>query len=530
MSKRIIFGVSASWVRFVLITLIGLMQTPVLFRNLPMAELGVWYLFFTVATFLFLSDLGLPSAFGRAVAYISGGQDAGETQSDKVALFYRDIPLSDLYRSALLASLVMAGGVALVGFPLAYRYVLTIVTDQGLQARATIALLIFFVGVVGNLMAAIPNACLSGLGDVGWDNATRTVMQVVGFALIVIFVPIYPDIRTLALIYLIQGVMAFIGGHWLLVKRHRLPGWFQGQLHVPAIRRMYTESAPVLVTRLGVWLILESNLMIAGYVLGASRIPDFAALRQVVTMGMSIPTSIPIALAPFAAASFSAGNMDKVRYYYQIAVRYSLLVAALWAAGLFVWAPRVMEVWLGPGHFIGYPVLIPLAIACFLELHHSSHCFFVWSTGRWPFMSSSLIGGVLNLGLAFAGCYYYSFAGLAWGTMLAQLFTNNWFGVYYTLRHLGVELGHYLRRVFLPAIVYLVMLAVVAGGIRFVAEQFMVPGPAGAYSRPSLFAEVGAGIVFTITAALLMAWWGVLSSDDRCEVLTVFRRGKTRGK
>lgn len=500
------------------------MQTPILFRNLPMAELGVWYLFFTVATFLFLSDLGLPSAFGRAVSYIRGGRGAAEGQTDKIALFYRHIPLADLYRSALFASLFMAGVVAVVGFPLAYRYVLAVVAEPRLQERAVLALLIFLGGVIGNLMAAIPNACLSGLGDVGWDNASRTVMQVVGFVLILVFVPLYPDIITLALIYLAQGVMAFIGGHWLLVWRHRLPRWFQGCLHLSAIRRMYAESFPVLVTRLGVWLVLESNLMIAGYLLGASKIPDFAALRQIIMMGMSIPTSIPIALAPFAAASYSAGNMDKVRYYYQIAVRYSLLLAALWTAGLLVWAPRVMDAWLGADHFVGYAVLLPLVLACFLELHHSSHCFFVWSTGRWPFMTSSVVGGLLNLALAFVGCHYYAFAGLAWGTMLAQLLTNNWYGVYYTLRHLGVDLGFYLRRIFLPAVGYLLVLVAASAGIKEVAERLLASELVAEYSRMTLFVEVGSGIALTVGVALLVAWWGVFNTVDRTEVLQVLRR------
>lgn len=520
MSKRIIFGVSASWLRFVLITLIGLLQTPILFRELPSAELGVWYLFFTVAAFLFLSDLGLPSSFGRAVSYIWGGSREGaKGQSSKVAEFYRHIPLVDLYRSALLASLLMAVVVVLVGFPFAYQYLIAVVSEPALQDRAVWALLIFLGGVVGNLMAAIPNACLSGLGDVGWDNATRTVMQVVGFILILVLLPLYPDIRTLALIYLAQGVIAFIGGHCILVKRHQLPYWFQGHLRIAVIRRMYAESMPILVTRLGVWLVLESNLMIAGYLLGAGKIPDYAALRQVVMMGMSIPTSIPIALAPYASASYAAGDIGKVRYYYQRAVRYSLMVAALWAAGLLVWAPQVMEAWLGAGHFVGYAVLIPLVLACFLDLHHSSHCFFVWSTGRWPFMTSSLIGGLLNLVLAFAGCRHYAFAGLAWGTMLAQLFTNNWYGVYYTLRHLGVALGLYLRKTFLPTVGYLLILLIAAIGIREALEHFIA-----GFSRTILLVEVGTGIVLTISVALLVAWYWMLGLDDRKEVLQALQR------
>lgn len=528
MSRRILFGVSASWGRFVLVTLIGLLQTPILFHYLPSPELGVWYLFFTVASFLFLSDLGLPSSFGRAVSYIWGGSCATkEGGIDAVPAFYRQIPLADLYRSALLASLFMALIVALVGFPLASLYLQQVVTDPILQNRAHWALIIFLGGVVGTLLAAIPNACLSGLGDVGWDNAVRTGTQVSGFVLVLVFVPLYPDIRTLALIYLFQGIVAFLAGHWILVRRHRLPGWFQGCSQLSAIRKMYVESLPILVTRLGVWLVLESNLMIAGYLLGAARIPDFAALRQVVNMGMSISTSIPIALAPYAAASFSAGNMDKVRYYYQNAVRYSLLLAALWTAGLLVWAPRLLDAWLGTGHFVGYAVLVPLVLACFLELHHSSHCFFVWSTGRWPFMTSSVVGGLLNLVFAFVGCSYYGFAGLAWGTLLAQLFTNNWYGVYFTLRHLEVKLGNYLRKIFIPAVVYLIALVAAGVAIRTVIEKIMANELLSGYSRRVLFVEVGIGVVLTIAVALVVAWWGLFCSSDRSEVLQVLLRGRS---
>lgn len=525
MSKRIIFGVSASWLRFLLVTVIGLLQTPLLFRYLPAPELGVWYLFFTVATFLALSDLGLPSAFGRAVSYVWGGRNKGEdVEVDPVAAFYCNISLSDLYKSALFATLLMALLVALLGFPFAYGYVVTVAGDPELSRRATLALLLFICGVVANLLAAIPNACLSGLGDVGLDNATRSVTQVIGFVMILLFLPSYPDIKTLSLIYLGQGVLALFSGHWLLVRRHSISGWLSGNLSFPAIRRMYLESLPVLVTRLGVWLVLESNLMIAGYLLGAGQLPNYAALRQVVMMGMSVPTSIPIALAPYAAAAYSAGNLEKVRYYYTVAVRYSLLVAALWAAGLLVWAPRVMDAWLGPGHFVGYPVLMPLVLTCFLELHHSSHCFFVWSTGRWPFMTSSLIGGLLNLILAFTGCRYYAFAGLAWGTMAAQLLTNNWYGVYYPLRHLGVPLVNYLRRTFLPTIAYLLVLLALGAGIKAGVERLLLPELPMLPSKMHLLGGVGVGVILTTLSAVLLAWWGMFGADGRREVLNLLRK------
>ncbi len=77
MAKRAAGGVAATWIRITIVTLAGLIQTPVLFRCLPPHELGVWYLFFTVATFINLSDFGLPAAFGRAVSYLWGKKLSG---------------------------------------------------------------------------------------------------------------------------------------------------------------------------------------------------------------------------------------------------------------------------------------------------------------------------------------------------------------------------------------------------------------------------------------------------------------------
>jgi O-antigen/teichoic acid export membrane protein len=433
------------------------------------------------------------------------------------------MPLNDLYLSAIAASLVMAVAVAVAGFPFAYFYLSSVTVDKALMGRATWALLFFLGGVIGNLLAAIPNACLSGVGDVGWDNLSRTVMQLIGFLLIVLLLPFFPDIRLLSLIFLAQGIISFAGGHTILTWRHRLPPLLHGKINVSVVKRMYSESFPVLVTRLGVWLILESSLMIAGYVMGAGKVPDFAALRQVVMMGMSIPSSIPIALAPYAAAAYSEGDHQKVRYYYRKAVRSSLLLAALWAAGLLVWGPKVMDLWLGEGHFVGYAVLIPMVLACFLELHHNAHCFFVWSAGRWPFMKPALIAGFLNIVLAYCGCRYYGFAGLAWGTMVAQLLTNNWYGVYYTLRHLGAVVSDYILRLFLPVIGFLALLIAGGTGIRLGIERVLpVAGLAGV-SRKMLFLEVATGVALTVVMAALLGWFA-LSEEDREELKGKLRR------
>lgn len=524
MYERAFAGVVASWVRFGVISLVGLLQTPILFRHLPLAELGVWYLFFTIATFINLSDLGLPSAFGRAVSYIWGR--GGATPADPPPAdspYYHNITVSDLYRSALAATLLLGTAVALAGYPIARFYLFGISKEPAVLEKLAAALAIFLAGVVLNLSAAIPNACLSGYGDVGWDNAIRAAANVFGFLLLLWLVPIYKDIRVLSLIYLAQGVFAFLAGHYALSRLRRVSFRAGGRICLPAVFGMYREAAPVFVTRLGVWMVAESTLLLAGYFLGAARVPDFAILRQIVTMGMTVATAIPIALSPYSAAAHAAMDASRVSLIYRKALRYSMVVTVLWTVGLLLWTQPVMDLWVGKGHFLGYGVLVPVVLACLLDSHGSTHGFFVWSAGKWPFAPIAIVSGVLNVLFAGAGCSRYGYEGLVWGSLLSQGVLVYWYSVYYALKLLGLAWSRYYREIVRPAAIFLVVL--LAAGVA--VKELLQWGMAGLGYPPgagwNLLGYTVAGVLSTCAVAACCAWWTVLEADDRADIFRLLK-------
>lgn len=520
MYERAFAGVVASWVRFGVISLVGLLQTPILFRYLPLPELGVWYLFFTIATFINLSDLGLPSAFGRSVSYIWGRSQAEVVDPPRPdAPYYHNFPVHDLYRSALVATLLLGVAISMAGYPVARLYLRGISPDPLVMEKLDWALACFLVGVVLNLSAAIPNACLSGFGDVGWDNAIRTVANVFGFLLLLWFVPRYGDIRVLSLIYLAQGVFAFLAGHFTLSRLHRVSIRAGGRVRLSAISGMYRESAPIFVTRLGVWMVAESTLLLAGYFLGPAKVPDFAILRQVVTMGMTVATAIPIALAPYAAAAHAALDPARVTLIYRKALRYSMVVTVLWTVGLFLWTPEVMDMWIGKGHFLGYGVLVPVIIACFLELHGATHGFFVWSAGKWPFAPIAILGGVLNVLLAGMGCSRFGYEGLVWGSLLSQAAVGYWYAPYYALKLFGVSASRYFREIVRPITLLLVVLMPSGVAVKWLLHQGMIGlgfPPTGGWP---IFGYTLLGVLGTCVVAVGFSWWLVLERDDRADVL-----------
>ncbi len=517
---RVAGGVVATWARFLVVTLIGIVQAPVLFANVSPGDLGVWYLLFAIATLINLSDLGLPSTFARAVAYVRG-REASAAEAN-VASGYLKTSLPELYASALIATSVLAVAFALAAIPAAllyFRYALL-----GGAAAVTLPLLVFLAGVVLNLVAAIPGACLNGSGDVALDSGIRAAVNVAGFALIVALVPRHPSLTTLCAIYVVQGLLAFAISHGALVWRRGIGRARDMRVNFSLIRRMYRESASIFVSRAGFWLTLESTLLVAGHFLGSARIADFAVLRQIVQIGSNVTTAIPIAVSPDIAAAHARGDQVTARSLYLAAQRYVMILAVLWVIGLLVWAPAVVGALIGREHFLGYAVLVPLAIGSLLELHAAMHGFYMWNVGRWPFAPYVVLGGVLNVAFASIGCASLGFVGLAWGSTASQAATMNWVQVRDALRQVGIGWREYLVDSIRPSLAYAAALGTCAVAIRVSVDHVLTAGAGvGGSARFATGAYALAGIAATAAIAAVFAWTIALTPADRTYFLRIAR-------
>jgi len=526
--RRAAGGVVAGWVRLVVTTVVGVAQAPVLFAHVPPVELGVWYLLFPFATFISLSDLGLPSTVARAVSYLRGSEAAGQRgKQGLVPSLYRGLTLPHVYAAALIATLGIGLAFVAVSLPAALLYFARALPPGSSPGSLLGPMLLFLLGAVLNLTAAIPAACLSGSGDVTLENAVRTAASAIGFGLVVLVVPIEKSLLALCGIYAIQGAIALAGGHLLLVARRGVPLLPALRLDARLVRGMYTESAAIFVSRLGHWLTLESTLLLAGRFLGPEAIPDFALLRQLVVIGTSITAAIPLAVSPQAAAAHAAGDRGQVESLYRAALRYTMAVNVLWTAGVLLWAQTVIGLLVGSQHFVGHAVLVPLALASLAELHAGTHAAFVWQMGRWPFAPWVLGGGVLNVAFGAAGCAAFGLPGLAWGSFAAQALTTSWVQVAHGLRQIAVGFGSYLRETLAPAGAYAAALAATGGAVRVLLAPFLHgTASAGPSARLATAGFTLFGVVCTTLLAALFAWVFVLTPGDRTYFLRLARIGR----
>ena len=499
-TKKIISGISFSWLRFLIGIVITFIQAPLFFKYLPNEEVGVWFLFFSAAAFIQMSDFGLPSAVSRAVAYMKNTSSKGGQSEVE---FYKKFTIKDIYRTAFTSFIIISAIAVIIGSSLIILLKPGFGVTQTNSYQISTAFAIFLVGVFFNMTANIPNACLNGLGDVGFDSLFRIVVQSLGVIAIWILLPANPSIKTLSLIYLGQGILSIILVHCFLMFKYKMLFKVQGKLDLTLIKQLYKESIPLFVNQIGGWLTNQSGIWIATIILGASKIADYSALVQLLFYGLSLSMSIPIAINPHAASAFSEGGVRSLHKYFYLTLKLSTFIVGIWIVIFAVWGETILDIWIGAGHFIGYGVLIPLLINLFFEMQHSISGGFVWNTGKWPFVPATVASGILSVLFGLVGCYYFGFTGLAIGTMLAKLFTLNWFVVFFSLRRLNISIKQYVTEYFLPAI--FTILAILPCAIFFNSQLIK-------YQNNFIFRNLPGNIIFSfsIGSTITIIMWVVL--------------------
>ena len=447
--KKILKGVSLSWLKFFLTLLIGVVQTPFLFKHLPSDELNAWYIFFSFGGFLLISDLGLVTSISRIIAYLD---NAGEgPHDDQTITDFRSYSTKQIYGTSLLSLsvfLVLFGAVITVSYYLLHH--------SG-SPWINISFLIFVAGIIFNLQADVPSAVLNGLRDMGYDSIVRSSMQLLYFLVLIIFLPMFKSIVFVAFAFMMQNLLAFITLHFILKYRHKkkfeddVPGREMIQLKI--VKKVYSQSYPLAINQIGTWLTTQGSVVVASVVLGPNKLSDYVVNQQLFGYAISISLVINQIIGPFVAKQYIENRKDNLIAYYKNTTIASMCIVCLFLAALFCCCNNVIDLWVGANHFLGYKYAVFFALLTFFEVQHSVAGNFVWNMGKWPFNYWTVGSGVLNIALAYILGRQMGLFGIAIASFASKILTLNWYVVVYCLKKLGLSIRNYVQSVFAPLVV-----------------------------------------------------------------------------
>jgi O-antigen/teichoic acid export membrane protein len=321
------------------------------------------------------------------------------------------------------------------------------------------------------------------------------------------------SVVALAFVFLFQNAAVRLVLAWLLRRRHawlfETPAYFRKAL----LRRMAALALPMFLTQLGSLFVFQINPVLIVSALGVAALPDYSALLVLAMYGGQIAMAIPQTLMPFAAAKKAAGDDGAIRRLLVLALKSCMALSLLYAVCLLAFGDTLMGLWIGSGHFLGFPILAVMLVMYSLEYHHQAHAQFAWGVGRWPYAKAALIAGGLNVVLVWWGLRHGGLLGAALGTAVAQLLTNNWYVPWTVLGMLKISPGDYARKVAAP----LLGLALLLAAAAWLGRAGLSLNLAGQVRGVPVAEAARAALVIAALAllGLVAAWKALLSATER---------------
>jgi O-antigen/teichoic acid export membrane protein len=399
---------------------------------LPRELAGLWLLFWSFGSYLAFFDLGIGPTLSREISFLAGDERRLPLVADLAATCLR------IYLGV--AALLLLGAV-LAGWMLLPTLNLQSISPGG----ALIAWVLFAAGACVNLFGNLYFAVLTGEGLVATERMTRAFGMLLWLTLSSYALMAGHGLPGLALAWLVNACLGRALA--MIVVKLRVGGlsMLQGQWRTDVARRLARPSARWAITQLGALLILQTANVLIAWNLGPASIPSYEAASRVVMAVGTIALLSTNASVPFYSRAFAAGDIAALRKLLYRNVQQGLLTMAAAIAVLGSFAPELFSTWLGHGNFVGYAVLMVMAVMMTLETHHVAHASLTMASGHIPFVRTAIVAGVLNLVVSLILVRWLGLLGIALGTMLVQMLTNNWYAPHVTLRLLGISARSYLR-------------------------------------------------------------------------------------
>lgn len=476
-TARIAFGAAASWFSRGVTIVLALVLMPVLFHHLPKEELGIWLLLAQTSALLLVFDFGLSIVLTRRIALAKGksGSDPAAPLTGETCREIADLVQSGrgLFLGLAIGSFFIS---CLAGFIYLQHLHLTTLTVPVVWTAWGILCLSQAFGV----WSQVWNCLLNGVGYVGWDAVLGSFISTITL------------LAQIASLYLGGGLIALatVAAVGLFAQRSLLLGFarrrrpelfaIRGKFDGALIRGMISPSLRAWATGIGILMVLNTDQFFITSLSGAAQIPAYRAAYLVVYNLNIMAVTFAGASTVFISHLWQAGQIAEI---HRIVVRNLRLGLGIMAAGgacILTLGPRLFDVWLGAGNYIGFPILVIFFALTSLE----AQCYIITLSSRATedeaFAFWALGAGVLKLILSAILGIRFGLIGIAASTLIAQLVTNHWYMVYRGLKRLGISFESHLVNVILPVsglfIVVMISVSLLLAGNLFSTQWKSVLG------------------------------------------------------
>ncbi|MGH7145594.1 MAG: lipopolysaccharide biosynthesis protein [Planctomycetota bacterium] len=417
-----------------------------------------------------------------------------------------------LYRFLPLAVLVLGGGIGCILFSFVHMTTMS-------HGSVYLTWLIVCASMAMISSSSLWVYLLQGTGYVAHSQWLLSLMRIGMFLMQIGVLMIGGRLLDMALLQ----IVAALGFHLMATRwvRKLLPpsAWEGGRWNATFARSIVRPAFQAWLVTLGAFLVLRTDqyfIALKGQS-GLTLVADYSAMYLIVSKLFQVANAIANVSSVFVSKKWAMGDLAGIHAIVRRNLRIGLGTMVAGTAFLMFFGEPLFTLWIGKGHYVGLSILLIFCVMLTLEAQHAIVNFAARATEDEVYGPWAIGAGILNLILTSIFIQFWGLWGVAMATLVSQLVTNNWYGVYRGFKRMQMRFRDHVTAVLLPLAALFTILCSVSYGLLHASEI--------ATSHLWLRLAMGAaGIGFGLAGYF---WFFALMPSDRNRILARFHSSKT---
>lgn len=424
----------------------GLILLPVILRYLSPEDVGLWFVFITLASLAQLLEFGFQPTLARNAAYVYAGASSlvsvglpATTNPDAsvdYSLLAQLVSVSRLiYRCvALGAAVVLLGG--------GTYYISTVLVPTQNVFNALMGWVAFGTGYIVTFYFGYFNAQLQGRGDITQANKvvtiTRGSLVLIGATLVMCGY----GLLGMGIASLASAIIGRIAASRFLFssKRPETKKIFSAKcdgLHL--IRTLLPNASRLAAVQIGAFLIQRTSVLLVSSQIGLAVAASYG-MTMTVLMALSSMAIVPCQVQiPYMNTLQVGGQKDKLKTVYCSSVGIAWIVYILGVIFIVLGGDWLLQLISSKTMLISTDQVMLLAFVLFLELTHTIAATYLTTINIVPFVKAAILSGMAITGIGIVVAPHFGVWGLIVVQGTIQLAYNNWKWPYLAMRHLDLS-------------------------------------------------------------------------------------------
>jgi len=418
---------------------VNLILLPIILRYLPTNDLGLWYVFGSIASLVLLLDFGFSPTIMRNLVYAWTGADDIKEQGVPVTLTGA-LPNSRLMETIIIASkkiyLIIALLAAVILLVIGTPYISVIV--DGNYSESIVAWLIFSFGIVMNLYYSYWNPLLKGVGGIKQANQILVITKSSYLIFTGIGLIFGGGLIWLSLMYVTSGfiIRFFSKIAYKNLTNTKINLQVTSKEIKDIFKKMWPNAKKQGFITLGAWLITRSTTIFSSYYFGLTVTAQYGLSLQLLSFVGVFSVILFSAYSPELASAKTLLNDSHFKRIFSRTIFVQWVIGIIGVISIIYLAPILLNLINANSTLLPTKYLLLMGIIIFLEQNHATFASLITLTNRVPFLRASLISGLLIIVMSLLSIYLTNLGvlGLIIVQGIVQLSYNNWYWPRFVLK------------------------------------------------------------------------------------------------